>query len=117
MGTVPFFASARTGLSSLPPQAGDLTAMKIELSNAARWHPVLDGVGPFISHHVAFAEIHPHKNSTYLLIRRTADQVVPVAWARHGENRAVYTLLDHSEDFRQPEFVRLLLNAIEWVKN
>jgi hypothetical protein len=114
--TAPVFAAAKAGQPPLMSQTGDRTAMKIEVADAARWHPVLDGVGPFIASHGIDAEARPHMNSTYLLIRRMADRVVPVAWARHGENRAVHTLLGHAEDFRQPEFTRLLLNALDWVR-
>jgi hypothetical protein len=97
-------------------QAGDPTATRVEVAGAARWHPVLDGVGPFISRHGVSAVAHPRMNATYLLIRRLADRVAPVAWTRHGENRAVCTSLGCAEDFGQPEFVRLLLNALDWVR-
>ena len=115
-GTVPIFVSAKMGLSPLTPRAGDRTAMKVEVADAARWHPVLDGVGPFVSRDGIRAIGHLRANTTYLLIRRLADRVEPVAWVRHGDRRAVCTSLGCADDFGQPEFVRLVLNALDWVR-
>jgi hypothetical protein len=100
----------------LPLPMENAASLKIEAADAARWHPVLDGVGPFVSHRHVPAELRPPRNSTCLLVRRMTDRVVPVAWAQHGENRSVFTVLGHAEDFRQPAFARLLLNALEWVR-
>jgi hypothetical protein len=115
-GNVPVLTSAKMGLSALAPQDNDRTATNVEIAGAACWHPVLDGVGPFVSRNVASTIAHRRTNTTYLLIVRSADRVMPVAWARDGDDRAVCTLLGHAEDFGQPEFVRLLQNALEWVR-
>jgi len=106
------------GLSplALPFQDNNRTATRIEVADAARWHPVLDGVGPFVSRNIVSTIAHPRGNTTCLLIGRLADGIVPVAWARHGDKRAVCTLLGDAEDFGQSEFVRLLQNALEWVR-
>jgi type 1 glutamine amidotransferase len=38
-----------------------------------------------------------------------------VAWVRlHRGGRVFYTSLGHPDDFRQPSFLRLLVNAIFW---
>jgi hypothetical protein len=89
---------------------------EFEIPAAARWHPVVDGVRPFIAHNRFSQLTHLRADATDLLVRKWAGEVFPVAWARQDEGRAFCTLLGHPEDFRQREFVRLLLNAIEWVR-
>jgi type 1 glutamine amidotransferase len=89
---------------------------EVEIAAAARWHPVVDGVGPFIARNRSSHSFHLHTDVTHLLVRKWAGRVFPVAWARQGDGRAFCTLLGHPEDFRRREFVRMLLNAIEWVR-
>jgi hypothetical protein len=96
-------------------EEADRVSAKIELGNAARWHPVLQGVRPFILHNGTPSTACLRMNTTNLLIHRAAGKVIPIAWARHGEHRAVCTSLGREEDFQHPEFVRLLLNALDWV--
>jgi type 1 glutamine amidotransferase len=39
----------------------------------------------------------------------------PIAWTRMcGSSRVFYTSLGHPADFEQPQFRRLLVNAIRW---
>jgi len=89
---------------------------EVEIAAAARCHPVVDGVGPFIARNGFSHFPHLHRNVTHLLVRKWAGRVSPVAWARQGDGRAFCTLLGHPEDFRRREFVRLLLNALEWAR-
>jgi hypothetical protein len=43
-------------------------------------------------------------------------QPEPVAWAHaYGKGKVFYTSLGHKEDFRDPQFVRLMHNAARWV--
>ena len=88
---------------------------EVEIAAAARWHPVVDGVGTFIAHNRFSCFAHLPVNVTPLLVRKWAGRVFPLAWAREGNRRVFCTLLGHPEDFRRREFVRLLLNALEWV--
>ena len=90
--------------------------VEVEVAAAARWHPVVDGVGPFIARHRFSHSTHPCHNATDLLVRKWAGRAFPVAWARQGDGRAFYTSLGHPEDFRRREFQRLLLNAIDWTR-
>jgi type 1 glutamine amidotransferase len=57
-------------------------------------------------------------NTTPLLIGTIPDQPSePVAWTHtYGPNKAkiFYTSLGHPDDFQNPEFRRLLCNAIGW---
>ena len=44
--------------------------------------------------------------------------VMPVVWTRrYGKGRVFYTSLGHVDDFEQPQFLRLLVNAIHWAMN
>lgn len=77
-------------------------------------HPILDGV-------TAFASRKLYKNPTLadddsvLLEGSIPGHLEPVAWARqHNGARVFYTSLGVPEDFKQPSFRRLLLNAIFW---
>lgn len=88
---------------------------EVEIAAAARWHPLLDGVGTFIARHRYSHSSHLHPSSPCLLVRKWAGDVFPLAWTQEREGRAFYTLLGHPDDFRRREFVRLLLNAIEWI--
>jgi hypothetical protein len=87
---------------------------EVEVAPAARRHPVVDGVGTFIARRGVSQFSHSHQNVTCLLVRKWADRVFPVAWARESDGRAFYTSLGHPDDFRRREFVRLLWNAIQW---
>ncbi len=91
--------------------------VEIEVAAAARRHPVVDGIGPFIARHRASHPAYLCQNLTQLLVRKWAGRAFPVAWARQGDGRAFYTSLGHPEDFRRREFRRLLLNAIEWARD
>jgi hypothetical protein len=96
-------------------RSGD-KATKIEIADAARWHPLLDGVGPFtVPRSMPTVAISP-ANATPLLVTRSSGGTTPIAWAQHSDSRAIYTSLGHVEDLGRPDFVRLLLNATEWVR-
>ena len=108
-----FDADAATEMSA---EEDDGFETEIEIPAAIRWHPVVDGVGPFIARYRPPYLTHLRADATDLLVRKWAGEVFPVAWARQSDGRAFCTLLGHPEDFQQREFVRLLLNAIEWVR-
>ena len=89
--------------------------VRVELASAAQWHPVLEGVEPFLSRLVA-AEASPlPDDATLLLNARGIAAVEPVAWVRHRPGRVFCTRLGSVADFQQPAFLRLLLNAVAWV--
>ena len=87
---------------------------------AAKTQPILSG---WPAHDVAFTS-HLYKcrdlgpGTTVLLDARTESQpgvVEPVAWINTAANRrAFYTSLGSPEDFQEPAFRRLLLNAVLW---
>mgnify|MGYP001012297400 FL=1 len=84
---------------------------------AAPWHPVLDRICSFEAHPPSrrFAAIP--RSAIGLLIAKHGTAEVGgrfVAWANESPNRQFHTLLCSPDDFRQPDFVQLMLNAVEW---
>lgn len=50
-----------------------------------------------------------------LLSGSVDDKVEPVVWARtHQRSRIFYTSLGHPDDFKTPQFIKLLVNAMFW---
>jgi hypothetical protein len=97
-------------------EANDVRPMEVEPDAAADGHPVVRGVRPFVSHRgVDWCSGVP-SNAHRLLAGTTGGIERPVAWAWHGQRgRAFRTTLGRAGDFEQPDFVRLVLNAIDWV--
>lgn len=80
-------------------------------------HPILAGVQPLAWHSkgsLYFAS--PIDPKARVLLRGSADgKTEPVAWTRsYRGGRIFYTSLGHADDFQEPQFQRLLLNAIRW---
>jgi type 1 glutamine amidotransferase/nicotinamidase-related amidase len=87
---------------------------------AAPAHPVLTGLPTnelrFTSHLYRSRDLAP--TTTVLLNGQLADKpdvVEPLAWVNTNANRRVfYTSLGSPEDFQQPAFRQLLVNAVLW---
>lgn len=94
---------------------GRFGSQRIEIADAARWHPLVEGVGPFTIAGSIGTVVDLPADATPLLSARSGGKVRPMAWARHGDNPSMCSLLGRSSDFERPEFVRLVLNAIEWL--
>ena len=87
----------------------------VSVVEAAKHHPVLAGVRPFVSHGSLYKNRNVAKDAKILLTGSFPDHSHPVAWARlHNGGRIFYTSLGHPADFREPDFLRLLANAIAW---
>jgi len=80
-------------------------------------HPILAGVKlPFTSDGSLY-RVSPLASSTKpLLIGTIPDkEPEPVAWTNmYGQSRVFFTSLGHADDFKNPAFRRLLLNAVFW---
>jgi type 1 glutamine amidotransferase len=51
-----------------------------------------------------------------LLVGKSDGNEWPVAWVWGGRRgRVFFTSLGSADDFRKPDFVRLVVNAIEWI--
>ena len=88
--------------------------VRIEIEPAARRHPVLEGVEPFVSRLDAPERDGLPGDATVLLSERNA-AAPPVAWLQSRDGRAFHTRLGSAADFRHPAFLRLLFNAVAWV--
>ncbi|HYH68121.1 MAG TPA: PVC-type heme-binding CxxCH protein [Urbifossiella sp.] len=82
---------------------------------AARNHAILKGVAAFKSNGSLYKNAAVAQDVTVLLRGAIPKQDEPVAWLRErGNQRVFYTSLGHPDDFRDPNFVRLLVNALAW---
>ncbi len=92
----------------------------VTIAARADSHPILAGVQmPFTSNGSLY-EVRPLTNSTTrLLIGTIPDkEPEPVAWTnKYGNSRVFYTSLGHPDDFQNPHFRRLLINAVFWAMN
>jgi type 1 glutamine amidotransferase len=78
-------------------------------------HPVLEGVKPSQWHSTGSlyytSPVNP--DATVLMTGSHQDRTEPLTWVRqYRASRIVYTGLGHPDDFHQPAFRRLLINAI-----
>lgn len=96
------------------PDVSEGPSAELEISVAAPWHPVLDRVGSFVARAVPRRFGCVPEDAICLLLGQTSGGAHPVAWAREFQGRMFHTLLGAKEDFHRPDFVQLVLNAIEW---
>jgi type 1 glutamine amidotransferase/nicotinamidase-related amidase len=89
----------------------------VTIAAGAEGHSILDGVQlPFTSNGSLY-EVRPLTNSTKrLLIGTIPDkEPEPVAWTNsYKKSRIFYTSLGHPNDFHNPQFRRMLINAVFW---
>jgi nicotinamidase-related amidase/type 1 glutamine amidotransferase len=113
----------------------DVLGVSYQGHYASAVSPWIERVGPSAAHPLmtGVPERFPSKHSLYrsrdlapvLQVLLSGVAVIdgrqatePVAWAREDGNRRVfYTSLGGAEDFREPGFRRLLLNAVHWTLN
>jgi putative heme-binding domain-containing protein len=95
---------------------GNNLTCEVRLADKAQDHPVLHGVRPFRSAGSLYKNPRLAPDATVLLYGRIpTGQTEPVAWVREVAGRRIfYTSLGHPDDFRDENFLRLLLNALEW---
>jgi type 1 glutamine amidotransferase/nicotinamidase-related amidase len=80
-------------------------------------HPILKGVElPLFSHGSLYKASPLASGTTLLLVGTIPDQTPePVAWThQYKSSRVFYTSLGHPDDFANPQFRKLLTNAIFW---
>ena len=105
--------NAETIIEDCPDVAEEPSA-DMEITVAAPWHPVLDRVGSFVARAVPHRFGCVPEDATCLLVGKTSGGAHPVAWAREFQGRMFHTLLGAREDFHRPDFIQLVLNAIDW---
>jgi len=90
----------------------------VTIAAGADGDPILKGVEvPFTSNGSLYRS-GPLRQGTKALLTGsiTGQAPEPVAWKkRYGRSRVFYTSLGHPDDFENPSFQRLIVNAIFWV--
>jgi hypothetical protein len=97
------------------PHQVEKCSLTVKIAAAAAWHPVLDGVEPFTALQDGYPPAQVPLDATVLLIGETLSGSGPVAWIGHRQGRVFCTTLGSADDFRQPDFVRLTINAADWI--
>src|SRR6185295_1072862 len=93
--------------------AGPLCDVKIE--PAAAKHPILKGVQPYKSEGSLYKNTGLAKDVDILLTGSIPEHTEPIAWTRNYQGgRVFYTSLGHQKDFDDPNFTRLITNALFW---
>jgi type 1 glutamine amidotransferase len=100
---------------------------EVAISSGAAGHAILAGIEPaaWRSSSSLYRSSPVDKTATILLVGTDKEgRKEPVAWTRmhsaspaspeHRVSRVFYTSLGHRDDFAQPQFRRLLVNAIGW---
>ncbi len=88
---------------------------QVAIADSAKDHPILAGVKPFASAGSLYKNPDLAADVTVLLTGSNPEHTEPIAWTRlPKDGRVFYTSLGHQEDFRDPNFQRLLVNAIYW---
>ena len=83
----------------------------------AAGHPILKGIQPSSWHSVGSLYFTaPLREGATLLMNGTVEnETHPVTWTHQYKTApVVYTALGHPDDFNQPQFRKLLVNAIFW---
>jgi hypothetical protein len=87
-----------------------------EIKPAVQWHPVLEGVRPFVAWHRALTDAHLSVGATVLMTGVAGGELRPAAWVESGPTGAEFhAVLGCREDLANPELVRLMVNAVKWV--
>ena len=88
---------------------------EIEVTQAGRQHPVLEGFEPFASNGTLYRNAGVADDVTVLLTGSIPDHEEPVAWTRLNRGgRVFYTSLGHQDDFNEEAFLRMLARALFW---
>jgi type 1 glutamine amidotransferase len=90
----------------------------VTLDDKAKDHPLLAGVQPFTSPGSLYKNQANAADTTRLLLGTIPNHSEPVAWFRtHKQGRVFYTSLGHPDDFTDPNFRKLVVNALFWTTN
>ncbi|AWM39566.1 Trehalose utilization [Gemmata obscuriglobus] len=81
----------------------------------AKEHPILKGVKSFKTNGSLYKNPNVATDVNVLLQGTMGKESEPVAWTREKDGRRVfYTSLGHPDDFKDENFVRLLVNGLTW---
>jgi len=109
-----------TGHHGNKGRSPDEPRTRVRIVQEAADHPVLKGVrrDEFEVTSWLYKVLPLEPSATPLLMGRVGDlePEQPVAWVNRGKwgNRVFYTSLGHPDEFKDPDFRRLLVNGIHW---
>jgi len=91
----------------------------VNVVSAAAKHPILKNVAAKAWHSAgSLYYVGPiAENATLLMEGSTPDRSEPLTWIRQGldgRGKVFYSGLGHPDDFREPAFRQLMVNAIHW---
>jgi hypothetical protein len=102
-------------LGGRQPRGQPCRLMEVGRSDAAWHHPVLQGVEAMFAEGEFYCGPRLSPDTTTVLVARVGRRTQPVAWIRRHEGGRVFcTTLGVNDDFREPDFLRLVSNAIHW---
>ena len=88
---------------------------RVRFEPASEGHPLLEDVAEFSSAGSLYRNTPIATDASLLMSASTDEHEEPVTWTRtHAGGRVFYTSLGHDEDFKDPNFLRLLANAVLW---
>jgi putative membrane-bound dehydrogenase-like protein len=91
---------------------------EVKITDAGKEHPVLRGLKPFTSSSSLYMNPDLPKDDVVLLTGSIPQHTEPVAWVRnHKGGRVFYTSLGHMDDFKDDNFIRMVVNALFWSAN
>ncbi|MGO8751076.1 MAG: ThuA domain-containing protein [Thermoguttaceae bacterium] len=97
---------------------GNAMKTQVRIVEQRKGHAILAGFRPFLSDGSLYRNPRIAADATVLLTGTIPGHTEPIAWTRlnHG-GKVFYTSLGHPNDFREPVFSRLLVNALFWTTN
>ncbi len=98
---------------------GDGPKTTVAIASGVEQHPILRGVdvSKFVGNGSLYRSAPLAKTATALLTGSVPDKPSePIAWinTRRDGGKTFYTSLGHIDDFQQPAFRQLLVNAVKW---
>jgi type 1 glutamine amidotransferase len=89
--------------------------LEVQRSDTAWHHPVVQGVETMIAEGEVYSGPRFSPQATVLLTAHGGQRAQPVAWTTRYEGGRVFcTTLGLDDDFREPSFLRLISNAVQW---
>ena len=94
---------------------GQNVECEVKLEAKAKDHPVLKGVTEFKTKGGLYKNPNVADDVTVLLRGSIPKESQPIAWVREKDGRRVfYTSLGTTDDFKDPNFIRLVVNGMAW---
>jgi putative membrane-bound dehydrogenase-like protein len=89
--------------------------LAVELTEKAKQHPILEGVGPIKSQSSLYKNQTNSADTETLLTGSAGGKTEPLVWTRVNKGgRVFYTSLGDQGDFKNDAYVRMIVNALFW---